>query len=109
MARTILVCEDDPAILSGVQDLLEDEGFHVLVARDGATGLKLALDQDPDVVILDVMLPKRSGVEVCQKLHEERIRGAVLMLTAKATDQDKVIGKGPVEKAGKDIDQAVKK
>ncbi|MHC4831286.1 MAG: response regulator transcription factor [Planctomycetota bacterium] len=92
MGRKILICEDDPAILHGVQDLLEDEGYEVIAARDGETGYRLAKEEDPDLVVLDVMLPKRSGVEVCRKLHEDRIRGAILMLTARATDSDKVRG-----------------
>jgi DNA-binding response OmpR family regulator len=92
MGRKILICEDDPTILHGVQDLLEDEGYEVIAARDGETGYRLAREEDPDLIVLDVMLPKRSGVEVCRKLHEDRIRGAILMLTARATESDKVRG-----------------
>jgi DNA-binding response OmpR family regulator len=92
MGRKILVCEDDPAILHGVADLLEDEGYTVITATDGHTGYKLACDEDPDLVILDVMMPRKSGIEVCRKLHEDRTRAAVLLLTAKATDRDKIRG-----------------
>jgi DNA-binding response OmpR family regulator len=92
MAEKILVVEDDASILLGVRDTLEDEGFEVLTARDGESGLKAALEQDPDVVILDVMLPRMSGLDVCRRLHEERIRGAILLLTARAQEQDKVRG-----------------
>ncbi len=92
MAEKILVVEDDPSILIGVRDTLEVEGFHVVTARDGESALKLAASEDPDVVILDLMLPRLSGIEVCRKLHEDRIRGAILMLTAKAAEADKVKG-----------------
>jgi DNA-binding response OmpR family regulator len=92
MPEKILVAEDDPAILSGVRDTLEVEGYSVLTARDGETALKTALKDDPDLVILDVMLPRMSGIDVCRKLREERIRGSILMLTARAAEQDKVKG-----------------
>src|SRR4051812_29054754 len=92
MAQKILVVEDDPSILLGVRDTLEGEGFAVLTARDGETGLKLALAEDPDLILLDLMLPRLSGIDVCRRLHEERIRGSILMLTAKAAEQDKVKG-----------------
>lgn len=92
MTRKVLVCEDDPALLTGLRDLLEDEGYSVIVAKDGEQGYRLAVSEDPDLVILDVMLPRRSGVDVCRRLHDERIRGAVLLLTARATDRDKIKG-----------------
>jgi DNA-binding response OmpR family regulator len=92
MAEKILVVEDDPSILLGVRDTLEVEGFTVITARDGESGLKLALSEDPDLVVLDVMLPRLSGIDVCRKLHESRIRGAILMLTARAAEADKVKG-----------------
>ncbi|HVY61986.1 MAG TPA: response regulator transcription factor [Planctomycetota bacterium] len=88
----ILVVEDDPSILVGVRDTLESEGFAVVTARDGEAAIKAALAEDPDVVVLDVMLPRLSGIDVCRRLHEERIRGAILMLTAKAAEADKVRG-----------------
>lgn len=91
-AGKVLVVEDDPSILLGVRDTLEGEGYAVLTARDGETGLKLALAEDPDLVVLDLMLPRLSGLDVARRLHEERIRGAVLMLTARAAESDKVRG-----------------
>ena len=92
MPEKILVAEDDPAILAGVRDTLEVEGFAVLTARDGESAAKLAESEDPDLVILDVMLPRLSGIDVCRKLREKRIRGSILMLTARAAEQDKVKG-----------------
>ncbi|GIW72264.1 MAG: DNA-binding response regulator [Planctomycetota bacterium] len=90
--RLVLVVEDDAALRTGLCEVLGEEGYQVLSARDGRTGLELALERDPDVVILDIMLPRMSGIEVCRRLHEERIRGAILLLTAKATDRDRVSG-----------------
>jgi DNA-binding response OmpR family regulator len=92
MAEKILLVEDDPAILTGVRDTLELEGYRVLTARDGETAVKLAKAEDPDLVILDIMLPRLSGLEVCRKLREERIRGTILLLTARAAEKDKVRG-----------------
>lgn len=92
MAEKILLIEDDPSILTGVRDTLESEGFLVQCARDGDSGLRLALSDDPDLVILDIMLPRLSGLDVCRKLREERIRGTILMLTARAAEGDKVRG-----------------
>ncbi len=88
----ILVVEDEAAILLGVKDNLEIEGYTVLTASDGQTGLKLAEEEDPDLIVLDIMLPKLSGYDVLRKLREKRIRGSVIMLTAKKEERDKVQG-----------------
>jgi len=90
--RKILVIEDEPAILNGVRDNLELEGYQVLTATDGGAGLKLALDEDPDLILLDVMMPKMSGFDVLRKLREHRIRGSIILLTAKRAEEDKVKG-----------------
>jgi two-component system alkaline phosphatase synthesis response regulator PhoP len=92
MSEKILVVEDDPSILAGVRDTLEVEGYAVVTARDGEAGARLALSEDPDLIVLDVMLPRLSGIDVCRKLRENRIRGTILMLTARAAEQDKVRG-----------------
>ncbi len=94
MPEKILVVEDDPSILMGVRDMLEDEGYLVLTAKDGETGAKIAETEDPDLVLLDVMLPRLSGYDVCRRLRQKRIRGSIVMLTAKAGEQDKVQGFG---------------
>jgi DNA-binding response OmpR family regulator len=91
-SRKILVVEDEPPILQGIKDNLEVEGYKVLTASDGQEGLRLALAEDPDLVILDVMIPKVSGFDVLRKLRENRIRGSIIMLTAKRADEDKVKG-----------------
>lgn len=88
----VLVVEDSPTILTGLRDALEFEEYKVLTATNGQDGLKLALDEDPDVIVLDVMMPKMDGYDVLRKLRENRIRGGVILLTAKKEEQDKVKG-----------------
>lgn len=88
----ILVVEDEAAILIGLKDNLEIEGYDVITATDGVSGLKLAESEDPDLVVLDIMLPQMNGYDVLRKLRERRIRGAVIMLTAKKDERDKVQG-----------------
>jgi two-component system response regulator MprA len=91
MNERILIIEDDPAILKVLQRGLAYEGYSVDVATDGRTGLNLAHDHHPDLVILDWMLPGMDGLEVCRRL---RLQGGlpILMLTAKDTIQDRVQG-----------------
>jgi two-component system response regulator MprA len=91
MNERILIIEDDPAILKVLQRGLAYEGYTVDVSTDGRTGLNLAHDHHPDLVILDWMLPGMDGLEVCRRL---RLQGGlpILMLTAKDTIQDRVQG-----------------
>ncbi|MBI4564046.1 MAG: response regulator transcription factor [Planctomycetes bacterium] len=89
---TILIVEDDRSILAGLADLLRLEGFDVLTARDGATGLKLALHEHVDAVILDLLLPKLDGYDVCRRIRKDGLAVPILMLTAKAQEADKVVG-----------------
>jgi two-component system response regulator MprA len=91
MNERILIIEDDPAILKVLQRGLAYEGYTVDVATDGRTGLNLAHDNHPDLVILDWLLPGLDGLEVCRRL---RLQGGlpILMLTAKDTIQDRVQG-----------------
>ena len=91
MNERILIIEDDPAILKVLQRGLAYEGYTVDVATDGRTGLNLAHDHHPDLVILDWMLPGMDGLEVCRRL---RLQGGlpILMLTVKDTIQDRVQG-----------------
>jgi two-component system response regulator MprA len=91
MNERILIIEDDPAILKVLQRGLAYEGYSVDVATDGRTGLNLAHDNHPDLIILDWLLPGMDGLEVCRRL---RLQGGlpILMLTAKDTIQDRVQG-----------------
>jgi len=91
MSRILLV-EDDPKMRQLVSSDLKLEGFVVETASDGVAGLEKAETQSWDVIILDVMLPKMSGYDVCRNLRGRQIKTPILMLTAKAQDTDKVVG-----------------
>ena len=89
----ILIVEDDKAILMGLKDDLEFEGFKVSVAENGKEGLNKAMGQDYQLIILDILLPELNGFEVCKKLRDAGIRTPILMLTAARTEEmDKVMG-----------------
>ncbi|HWR36786.1 MAG TPA: response regulator transcription factor [Clostridia bacterium] len=89
---TILVVEDEPNMVTGLRDNFEFEGYHVLTAMDGVEGLRCALDESPDLVVLDVMMPKMSGLEVCKQLRAKRPSIPIIMLTARGQEVDKVVG-----------------
>ena len=89
---TILVIEDEPHLVSGLRDALEHNGFSVLVAADGEAGIELALNGHADLILLDVMLPKLDGIQVCRELRQRGIRTPIIMLTAKSQEGDKVVG-----------------
>lgn len=89
---SILVVEDDPAILRALADNLKYESYTVLTAMDGESGYKLIRDKKPDLVVLDLMLPKMSGYEVCRKVRDEGINTPILMLTARGEETDRVLG-----------------
>ena len=89
---TILVIEDRREVLDVLQRTLSENGYRVLTATDGDAGLKSALDLLPDLVILDIGLPKRSGLAVAQELRARAFTAPVLMLTARDTVSDKVQG-----------------
>jgi DNA-binding response OmpR family regulator len=88
----ILVVEDDPAILLGLQDLLTGEGYRVDAARDGKQALELYREHNPDLVLLDIMIPVLSGYEVCRRIRKLDALTPILMLTAKGQEPDKVAG-----------------
>jgi DNA-binding response OmpR family regulator len=88
----ILVVEDEPALLRGLQDNLKAEAYEVITASDGETGLKLARETKPDLIVLDLMLPKVSGYEICQKLRSEGVTTPILILTARGEEADRVLG-----------------
>jgi DNA-binding response OmpR family regulator len=89
---TILVVEDTRDVLALIERALATNGYTVHQAHDGESGLALALDLEPDVVILDIGLPKRSGLEVAAELRRRAFRAPILMLTARDTVSDKVSG-----------------
>jgi two-component system alkaline phosphatase synthesis response regulator PhoP len=88
----VLIVEDDPAMAVALSDGFTYEGFAPVVACDGAAGLRLAAEGNVDVVILDVMLPKVSGLEICERLREARSDVPIIMLTARGQEADKVQG-----------------
>ena len=88
----ILIIEDEPDMVLGLKDNFEFEGYEVLTASDGQTGLERARSQKPDLVVLDIMLPKLSGLEVCKTLRGEGFEAPIVMLTARGQEIDKVVG-----------------
>ena len=92
MSKKILVVEDERNIVDILTFNLIREGYETLEALDGAAGLKLALDEDPDLILLDLMLPKMDGFEVCRTLREQGRATPIIMLTAREEETDKVLG-----------------
>jgi DNA-binding response OmpR family regulator len=88
----ILLVEDEQKVSAFIKKGLEEQGYTVEVAYDGLMGIKLALEYEYDVVILDVILPARSGYEVCQEIRKYKLDLPILMLTALGTMQDKIKG-----------------
>jgi len=88
----ILVIEDDPAISRGLADNLACEDYEVLTASDGDSGYRLAREKKPDLIVLDLMLPKMSGYELCRKVRAEGVNTPILMLTARGDEADRVLG-----------------
>src|SRR5262245_36433517 len=88
----VLVVEDDPAILHGLRESLRLERHDVLAASDGDSGYRLAREKKPDLVILDLRLPKMGGFEVCRRLRADKFTAPILMLTARGDEADRVLG-----------------
>ena len=88
---TVLVVEDDPNVAQLVRLYLERDGYRVISASDGATGLTLAREEQPSLVVLDVMLPRLNGMEVCRTLRRES-SVPVVMLTARVEEEDRLMG-----------------
>ncbi|MBA2736291.1 MAG: response regulator transcription factor [Pyrinomonadaceae bacterium] len=88
----VLLVEDEAGLILTLTDRLQSEGFDVKTAADGETGLASALRENFDLIILDVMLPKKNGLDVCRDLRQKGINTPILMLTAKGETIDKVLG-----------------
>jgi two-component system alkaline phosphatase synthesis response regulator PhoP len=88
----ILIVEDEPNMVAGLRDNFEYEGYGVITAPDGVAGLERALAESPDLVILDVMMPRMSGLDVCKQLKAKRPSIPIIMLTARGQEVDKVVG-----------------
>jgi DNA-binding response OmpR family regulator len=91
MAR-ILIIEDEAEMANGLSDNCLYDGHDPIIARDGEEGVALALSQRPDLILLDVMLPKKSGFDVCRELRAAGLRTPIIMLTARGQEIDKVLG-----------------
>jgi len=87
-----LIIEDEPELLLGLRDNFEMEGFTVLEAADGVNGLRRAMEEQPDIILLDLMLPRMSGYDVCRHLRERGIATPIVMLTARSQESDVVAG-----------------
>jgi DNA-binding response OmpR family regulator len=89
---TILLIEDEEAMLRGLRDAFEHHGYHVVTAEDGEAGLELVEREQPDLIVLDVMLPGMDGFDVCRELRKRGFSAPILILTARGEEVDKVVG-----------------
>jgi DNA-binding response OmpR family regulator len=89
---TILIIDDEPEMVRGLSDNLRFEGYRTLAAANGDEGLRLALQEVPDLILLDVMMPRMSGWDVCRQLRQRGIDVPVIMLTARGEEVDRVLG-----------------
>jgi DNA-binding response OmpR family regulator len=92
MSDTVLIIEDDATMLRGLKDNFEFQGYSVQTATDGEAGLQAALDGKPDLIVLDIMLPKVNGYEICRLIRKEGLDVPIIMLTAKGQESDIVLG-----------------
>jgi DNA-binding response OmpR family regulator len=88
----VLIVEDDAAILRGLKDNFEAEAYEVLTAMDGQAAYRMIVEEKPDLVLLDLMLPKLGGYELCRKVRSEGIAIPIIMLTARGEEADRVLG-----------------
>lgn len=90
--ETVLIIEDDSTMLRGLKDNFEFKGYNVVTASDGEAGLNAALESGCDLIVLDIMLPKINGYEICRLIREKGIEVPVIMLTAKGQESDIILG-----------------
>ncbi|MES1262508.1 MAG: response regulator transcription factor [Acidobacteriota bacterium] len=88
----ILIVEDDAALLRGLRDTFASKGLEVLTAQDGESGLATSLSSSPDLILLDLMLPRVNGYEICRAVRERGLEMPILMLTAKGQEEDIILG-----------------
>lgn len=91
MDKTVLIVDDEKNIVDIIAFNLKKEGYKVLKASDGEQGVRMALEQEPDLILLDIMMPKMDGYEACKKIREKK-NTPIIMLTARAEEVDKVLG-----------------
>ncbi len=92
MKEKILIIEDEKDLVKGIKLNLSGEGYEVDWAYDGEEGLRKALDEAYDLIILDIMLPKMNGLDICRELRQKKLNIPIIMLTAKGEEVDKVVG-----------------
>ncbi len=92
MKEKILIIEDDPTLLRGLKDNFEYKDYQVITSEEGECGLNKALNEHPDLIILDIMLPKINGYEICRLVREENLEMPIIMLTAKGQESDIILG-----------------
>ncbi|HBY21447.1 MAG: DNA-binding response regulator [Clostridiales bacterium GWE2_32_10] len=92
MEQKVLVVDDEKAIVDILVFNLQKEGYNVITASDGEEGLNKALNENPDLIILDVMMPKLDGIGVCKQIRQKNITTPIIMVTAKADEVDKILG-----------------
>jgi len=90
--KSVLIVEDNFAMLRGLEDNFKLKGYQVRTATDGEKGLNAALAEQPDLIILDIMLPKINGYEVCSLIRERNLQMPIIMLTAKTEESDQILG-----------------
>ena len=90
--KNILIIEDDRTILEGLEDTFKFHGFEVSTALNGMDGLNLFEKKEPDLIILDIMLPEHDGFEICKKIREQNKQIPIIILTAKSQESDKLLG-----------------
>jgi DNA-binding response OmpR family regulator len=92
MSRRVLIIEDDPTLVRGLRDTFESQGYDVATEADGEAGLRAAQAREFDLIVLDIMLPRVNGFEICLRLRRHGIESPILMLTAKGSESDIVHG-----------------
>ncbi|MEO8681512.1 MAG: response regulator transcription factor [Vicinamibacterales bacterium] len=90
--KRVLVIEDDPELLEALKDNLEAEGYDVMTARDGEQGVRVAAQQHPEAIVLDLMMPKLNGFDVCRTLRARGVAAPILIVTARGEEKDKIRG-----------------